>query len=396
MKNLIYWTGLRITRDRKILVLLLLFFVFFASFSLIYRQQNITTPHLEMREEYQDELQIYRMIPQKHFEGELGQEVQQRLGNNSVALSVQSYWLSREEEGTANQLMLIPDYTETGKQLVENNLFLYNATEFGSYDLLVERYLPPLEEVHEQARFFESLDVSGLEVEWNYFSAAQVLKAEMELIAGILIFLFIALLASDHFTKDHENHWSVTHGLPVPWKTKWRVRSVYLFSLFWGTTLFGLLISYFIGTLVDTRGSLFYPTAIYFESGIRYIPLWQYLGIILLLAMLLSYILILLTTGLSWFIRNSYLTILLIAGLFVLPRVWSYIPPLSSWQPSVYLDLMGVIDGSLAQSLGLNGVVWWKAGIVYLLVIILLEIIFQFVFSKIPTETTGLKRRVLT
>lgn len=396
MKNLVYWTGLRILRDRKVKVLLGLFFIFFASFSLIYRQQSFTFPYTEMREEYQDEQQIYRMIPHQHFEGELGQEVQQRLGSNSVSLSVQSYWLSLEEEGSTNDLFLIPNFTETGKQLVENNLFLHEATEFESHDLLVKEYLPPLEEVLEQERYLDALSESELDVEWNYFSAAQVLKAEVEMIAGILLFIFIALLASDHFTKDHERHWSVTHGLPVPWKAKWRVRSLYLFAFFWSIAIVGLLVSYFIGRLVDTSGSLAYPTAIYLENGIQYIPLWQYLGIVLLLSMLLSYVLVLFTIGLSWFIRNSYLTILLVVGLFFVPQLWQLLPVFSSWQPSLYLNIFSVVNGSMAEMTGLADIVWWKAGIVFLLMIVVLEFVFEKVFSRIPTETAGLKRRVLT
>lgn len=395
MKHLAYWTRLRILRDRKIRVLLILFLAFFASFSLIYRQQTLANPYTKMREEYQDELQIYRLIPQQHFESELGKEVQQRLGNNSVSLSVQSYWLKQEEKEKADDLLLIPDYAEVGQQLVENNLFLYEATEFESYDLLVNEYLPPLEEVQAQQRFFESLNESDLSVEWNFFSSAQVLKAEVEMLAGVLLFLLIALLASDHFTKDHDKHWSVTHGLPVPWKSKWRIRSLYLFGLFWGVALVGLVVSYFVGILVDTSGSLAYPTAIYLESGIHYIPLWQYIGIVLVLSMLLSYVLILLTTGLSWFIRNSYLTILIISGLYVLPMIWQIIPAFSSWQPSLYLNLFGVVNGSIAGMTGLSSVVWWKAGIIYLLMVVVLEFVFDRVFSRIPTETSGLKRRVL-
>lgn len=396
MKHYIYWTGLRILRDRKFKVLLFLFFAFFASFSLIYRQQNVTFPYSEMQQEYQDERQIYRLIPAEHFEGELGQEVQQRLGGNSVSLGVQSFWLQMEEKGDADLFTMLPDYTEVGQTIVDNNLFLHNATEFGSHDLLVQRYLPPLEEVKQEARFFDALSESGLSVEWNYFSAAQVIKAELEMISGIFLFLFIALLAADHFTKDHVNHWSITHGLPVPWKTTWRLRSGYIFSLFWITMLVGLGISYLVGRLIDTSGSLNYPTGLYFADGIQYVPMWQYLGIMLILTMLLSYVLILLTTGLSWFIRNAYLTILTIVALFALPQIWQVVPAFTSWQPSLYLNLFSVMNGTTAGMTGLTDVVWWKAGIVLIVLIVLLEGLFEMVFSRIPTETTGLKRRVLT
>lgn len=396
MKDFLYWTSLRIVRNRKIRVLSILFLTFFASFSLLYRQQELTFPYYEMREEYQDEQQIYRLIPPQHFEGELGHEVQQRLGSNSVSLGVQRYLLKEEDGNTFNELIDLPNYIEVGQQLAENNLFLYEATDFGSYDLLVNEYLPPEDMIYEQIRFFEALEESGLDIEWNYFSSAQILKEEMNFLTGVLLFLMLAILAGDHFTKDHQKHWSVTHGLPVSWKQTWRANSSILFLLFWAVVLVGSGISYLIGTILDTSGSLHYPTALYFEGGVQYIPMWQYLIIALILSMLLSYILLLLTTGLSWFIRNSYLTILLVSGLYLVPQIWQVIPAFNSWQPSFYLNLNNVLNGTMASLTDLNGVVWWKAGLVYLLMIVILEIVFNQVFSKIPTETTGLKRRVLT
>ena len=396
MKDFLYWTSLRIVRNRKIRVLSILFLTFFASFSLLYRQQELTFPYYEMREEYQDEQQIYRLIPPQHFEGELGHEVQQRLGSNSVSLGVQRYLLKEEDGNTFNELIDLPNYIEVGQQLAENNLFLYEATDFGSYDLLVNEYLPPEDMIYEQIRFFEALEESGLDIEWNYFSSAQILKEEMNFLTGVLLFLMLAILAGDHFTKDHQKHWSVTHGLPVSWKKTWRANSSILFLLFWAVVLVGSGISYLIGTILDTSGSLHYPTALYFEGGVQYIPMWQYLIIALILSILLSYILLLLTTGLSWFIRNSYLTILLVSGLYLVPQIWQVIPAFSSWQPSLYLNLNNVLNGTMASLTGLNGVVWWKAGLVYLLMVVILEIVFNQVFSKIPTETTGLKRRVLT
>ena len=396
MKDFLYWTSLRIEKKRKIRVLSILFLTFFASFSLLYRQQELTFPYYEMREEYQDEQQIYRLIPPQHFEGELGHEVQQRLGSNSVSLGVQRYLLKEEDGNTFNELIDLPNYIEVGQQLAENNLFLYEATDFGSYDLLVNEYLPPEDMIYEQIRFFDALEESGLDIEWNYFSSAQILKEEMNFLTGVLLFLMLAILAGDHFTKDHQKHWSVTHGLPVSWKKTWRANSSILFLLFWAVVLVGSGISYLIGTILDTSGSLHYPTALYFEGGVQYIPMWQYLIIALILSILLSYILLLLTTGLSWFIRNSYLTILLVSGLYLVPQIWQVIPAFNSWQPSFYLNLNNVLNGTMASLTDLNGVVWWKAGLVYLLMIVILEIVFNQVFSKIPTETTGLKRRVLT
>lgn len=393
MKKIAKWNWLRIIRDWKTRILLLLFLVFFGSFSLLYRQQNVTFPQSEMREEYQDERAIYRLIPKNHFEDELGQEVQKRLGSNSVALGMNRYILGQQKGNKIEGLDLLPDYIQSGRTLVENNLFLYEATDFESYDLLVEEYLPPLEEVEEQGRFFDELEASSLDIEWNPFSAAQMSKTSVELLAGLLLFVLVALFAADHFSKDQENNWSVTQGIPIPWQTQWRLRSLYLWGLFSVVVLIGQIMSYFISLQVETPGSFHYPVSIYQQGIIDYIPLWQYLIIISLLIMSLTYVLIRITTGLSWIFRNIYLTIILVSGLFFLPQIWQVLPAFSSWQPSLYLNILAVLQGTTAANTGLTGVVWYKGFIVYAIMILLLELTFKKVFSYIPTTTAGLQRR---
>lgn len=393
MKKIAKWNWLRIIRDWKTRILLALFLVFFGSFSLLYRQQNVTFPQSEMREEYEDERAIYRLIPKNHFEGELGQEVQRRLGSNSVALGINRYILGKRSGNEIEGLEFLPDYIESGRTLVENNLFLHQATEFESHDLLVEEYLPPVEEVEEQARFYDALEASGLDIEWNPFSAAQMFKTSVELLGGILLFLLIALLAADHFTKDQENNWSVTQGLPIPWKTQWRLRSGYLWLLFWGALIAGHLISYAINLQIDTSGSFNYPVALYHQGVVQYIPMWQYLLITLTLTMGLSYVLIRLTTGLSWIFNNIYLTIILTSLFYFVPQIWQVLPAFSSWQPSLYLNIMGVLQGTTASQTGLSGVVWYKGILMYVVMILIMEWVFGKVFSYIPSTTAGLQRR---
>lgn len=393
MQKITKWNWLRITRDWKTRILLALFLAFFGSFSLLYRQQNVTFPAVEMSKEYQDERQIYRLIPKDHFETELGQEVQHALGGNSVSLGVNRYILGKQSGNEIQGMEILPDYIENGRTLVENNLFLHRATDFESHDLLVDLYLPTLEEVEEEERFYDSLEQSGLDIEWNPYSATQIVKVEMELLVGITLFLLIAILAADHFTKDQENNWSVTQGLPIPWKTQWRLRSGIMWGLFWGAFIVGSVVSYFVSLQLETRGSFQYPTAIFHNGVIDYIPLWQYLLITAAMSMVLSHLLLLITTGLSWIFRNIYLTILLVSGLFLVPQFWSFIPAFSSWQPSLYLNIMGVLQGTTAQSTGLSGVVWWKGLLVFAILNVLLEIIFNKVFSYIPTNTAGLQRR---
>lgn len=393
MKRIAKWNWLRIIRDWKTRILFALFLLFFGSFSLLYRQQNVTFPVIEMNEEYQDERQIYRLIPKDHFESELGQEVQQRLGSTSVSLGINRYILSQRSGNEIAGMDMLPDYIQNGRTIVENNLFIHEATEFESYDLLLEMYLPPLEEVLEQERFYDQLEASGLDIEWNPFSASQMVKVEFELLAGLTLFLLIALLAADHFTKDQVENWSATQGWPIPWKTQWRLRSGYLSGLFWVAILIGAFLSYLVSLQIETSGHLNYPQALYQQGAIHYVPLWQYLVISVALAMVLSYVLFLVTTGLSWIFRNFYLTLVLVLSVFFLPQVWNFLPAFSSWQPSLYLNIRGVLDGSTALKTGLVGVVWWKGFIVYGLIAIGLEVLFNRVFSFIPTATSGLQRR---
>lgn len=380
-------------RDWKTRVLALLFFIFFASFSLLYRQQNVTFPAIEMSEEYQDERQIYRLIPRSHFETDLGQEVQAALGSNSVSLGVNRYILSKRQGNSIQGIDLLPDYIESGRQIVENNLFLHEATAFESYDLLAEVYLPPLEEVEEEERFYDALEKSGLDIEWNPYSATQMLKVELELLAGFSLFLLIALLAADQFSRDQERNWSVTQGLPIPWKTQWRLRTVILSVLFWTTFILGVITSYLVSLTIESSGSFNYPIAIFQNGQIDYIPLWRYLLISALLSFALSYILLLITTGLSWIFKNIYITILIVSSLFALPRIWTFIPAFSSWQPSLYFNVLDVLQGTAARKTGLSGVVWWKGLSAFIMLGLILEFTFSKVFSYIPTKTAGLQRR---
>lgn len=393
MKEVIKWNGLRISRDWKTRVLVLLFFLFFASFALFYRQQNVTFPAVEMSEEYQDERQVYRLIPKNHFETDLGGEVQATLGSNSVSLGVNRYILSKRSGNKIQGIELLPDYIENGRQIVENNLFLHASEDFESYDLLTEVYLPPLEEVKEEKRFYDELEKRGLDIEWNPYSASQMLKVELELLAGITLYVLISIFAADQFSKDQEKNWSVTQGLPIAWKTQWRVRSIILGVLFWLSFVFGTLISYLASMTMETSGSFIYPTAIFHDGQVDYIPLWQYLLITGILSIFLSYIILLITTGLSWIFKNIYISIIIVNSLFLLPNIWSFVPAFSSWQPSLYLNIFDVVQGVTAKRTGLSGVVWWKGLFVYIVLIVILEWVFSHVFSYIPTKTACLQRR---
>lgn len=351
-------------------------------------------PYLELDTAYTEAQQVFRLIPDSHFEDEVGQEVQERLGEVQTLTGVNRYLIGYGDEEASDFILSITgDYVENGRQIAENIVYLHDQEDFQSHEVLVENYLPPREEAENQVRFFEELQERGLDIEWNPYSSAQVLQEQLHIISGVFLFLFVALLAGDHFTKDQTNHWSVTQGVPISWKSRWRMRSLLLWLVMWATILAGLAVSYGISLLFETTGSLQYPVPYFAGGEIRYLSLWQYGVLLIGINMILSYFLLLLTTGLSWIIRNMYVTILLLLSLYFLPQVWQTLPAVSSWQPSLYMDPLGVVSGETSQMVGLQGVEFWKMSVILLGLAIGLELAFAKIFSLIPTRTMGLKRR---
>lgn len=394
MKKLIKWNGKLMLRDWKTRLLLIGFFVFLGSFSLLYRQQNVTLPEVQLRSEYSDAHQIFRMIPDSHFEGEIGQEVQLKLGRNSTLIGLNRYIMSQREGNTVDGWEdVVSDYLNNGREMAENNLFLHEATEFESHELLQDVYLPSVDETQQQLAFYNALEEYNLDIEWNPYASSQILEQQLELFITGVLFIVIALLAGDHFTKEQIKNYSVTQGIPVPIKRQWRIRSSLLWAMTWIVAFAGLLSSYLISLFFETTGSLNYPSEIYINQTVSYIPLWQYSLLLLGMGMIVSYLFLLIITGLSWIIRNVYLTLFVTAGLILFYTIWQFFTPLTGWQPSFYTNIVGVLTGASAAQFQLPGIVFWRLPLIAIGVWLILEGVFHYIFSFIPTQTLGLKRR---
>ncbi len=395
MKHILKWNGRLLLRDWKTRILLMGFLLFLSTFSLLYRQQNVVLPEMQLRSEYSDAHNIFRLIPDAHFEGELGEEVEQRLGRNSSLIGLNQYIMTQREGNSIEGLEdVVSDYLANGRQMAENNLFLHEATAFESHDILTSEYLPSRYEIEQQLAFFNALADNGLDIEWNPYASSQILQQQLELFVSIVLFIAIALLAGDHFTKDQQKNYSVTQGLPVPMKTQWRGRSFLLWLMTWLIALTGMTVSYGVSLFFETSGSLNYPIELYLNQSVTYIPLWQYGLLLVALGMVVSYLFLLIISGLSWMIRNIYLTLFIVAGLVLLPQIWTFIDPVTSWQPSFYTNVVSVVTGESALRFDLPGIEFWKLPIVALGVWLALEGIFHLIFKLIPTQRLGLKRRV--
>lgn len=387
------WHWLKLVREWKTRIILIAFLIFFSSFSLFYRQQSLDLPLDEARSQYEVTQQLFHIIPEAHFEGELGTEVYDLLAQQQRLYGMQRYILSEKEGNTVEAMVSVVDnYLDNGRTIAENQLRLWEMTDFESY-LVLTGTLPDREELQQELAFYTYLDDHQLNIEWNPYSASQVLYQQAELIVGIVLFVFAALLAADRFTQDQKNNWSVTQGNPISWKKQWHQRSAQLWGLMWVVTGTGMLVSYGVSVVRESTGSLWYPIGVFFGEKIEYIATWQYIGMLVFLGMILSYILLLFSTGLSWMIRNIYLTIGLTISVYFIPYIWQLMGPFSSWQPSLYLHIVPVVKGATAAELGISSINTWKIVLSFGVCLLLLEGIFALIFQLIPTKTMGLKRR---
>lgn len=387
------WEWKRLLRDWKTRLLLLAFLIFFGSFSLLFQRQNLAFPEDGVEKSYGEVMDLFNMIPASAFTGETGKEVYDLLADQQRLLGLQQYILTRQTGNTVpNWEGVLSNYLDNGRQLTRNYARLLELNDFTYYEYL-SRFLPEETILQRDVAFYDYLEKHSLDIEWNAYSASTIFLEEVNLIIGFSLFLFVALLGCDHFTKDQTQHWSVTQGVPIPWRKQWYVRTRQLWLLMWSTILSGLLISYISSRLLGTPGSMWYPVMIYSSGGYFPLATWQYSLLALGLGMILSFLLLLLTVGLSWMIRTVYLTAILTVSLYFTPAIWQSLTPWTSWQPSLYLRLEPVLKGTLAQETGVSGITIWKALIAFLILAGLLELAFNQIFDRIQTQKLGLKRR---
>ena len=112
--------------------------------------------------------------------------------------------------------------------------------------------------------------------------------------------------------------------------------------------------------------------------------------------MVLSYLLMLVTVGLSWVFRTIYLTILMTLSIYFVPFLWQVVQAFTSWQPSLYFHIESELMGDMAAKTGLSGVFSWKGLILFLVSFLLIEAIFNKFFDRIQTQSHGLQRRIST
>lgn len=391
--HLAKWEWKKLLRDWKTRILLVGFLIFFGSFSLLYQQQSLDFPEDEINMQYQTIHQLFNSIPASIFTGETGEEVYDLLADQQMLYGMQSYILSKRDGNEIKGIPIFDSYLENGTNIARNNARLLELTDFEYYDYLIG-YLPDEVSIQQDVAFFDYMEEKELDIEWNSFSASNILLEEVNMMIGIVLFLFIALLGCDRFTRDQTKNWSVTHGVPVSWKKQWRLRTLQLWGLMWLVSILGLLISYSVSLSIETPGSLWYPVIIYTPNGYVPIATWQYALLAIGFAMVLSYLLMALTVGLSWVFRTIYLTIITTLSVYFIPSFWQIVQPFSSWQPSLYFQIESVLMGDTAASTGLPGVYIWKGFALLVVSILLLEGIFSKVFNAIQTQTLGLQRRI--
>ena len=388
--KLFKWDVLKIIRDWKVRILLISLFLFLASYSAFYQDRSIVLPLEELRSEYEDTQQIFHAIPQNHFDSAAGQEVYDKLARQQSIIGMQRYILSEQEGNTVSGLEnVVSDYVDQGLELAENRLFFYEADEFESQELLLS-FMPSEQDIKNELKCLTYLKENNVDIDWNPLSPSLVLFNLINIVSGIFIFIIAAIFGADRFSKDQESNWSISQGIPYSWAHQWRQRTFISWGLIWIITLAGIGLSYFFSTLLADSGTLNYPVPLYAGEEMVYISIMEYAVIALLLTMGLSYIIVKLSTGLSWVFRNIYLTITIVVAVFYLPYVFALTGPAASWNPFLYLQIIPVLEGSWGS---LKDVTITKLIISLGILYIIVEVLFYFIFKLIPTRTGKLERR---
>ncbi|MXQ52083.1 hypothetical protein GQ671_12485 [Salinicoccus hispanicus] len=388
--RLFRWETLKVLRDWKVRILLAALILFVATYSTLYQNRSVELPIEETRAQYTDTQDLFRAIPQEHFETETGQDIYDRLARQQSILGMQRYILSEKEGNTVEGLEeIVSDYVDQGIEMAENQLYFHAADDFESQELLLT-FMPSEIEINNRLKFLNYLKENDVAIDWNPMSPSLVLYTLVNIIAGVFIYIIAAIFGADRFSRDQENNWSITQGLPYTWKFQWRQRTFISWVLIWMTLIIGILISYFVSRLSTDTGTLMYPVQLYDGESAVYISILQYVVMTLLLAMALSYVIIKLSTGLSWVFRNIYLTITIVVAIFFIPYIFTIISPLGSWNPFLYIQLLPMLEGEWADIGNVNIV---KMLIAIALFYILIEILFHFIFKLIPTRTGRLERR---
>ena len=388
--RLFKWDFLKIIRDWKVRILLVSMFLFLASYSVFYQDRSLALPLDELRSEYEDTQQIFHAIPQNHFETETGQEVYDKLARQQSIIGMQRYILGEQQGNTVEGLEnVVSDYVDQGLELAENRLYFYSADDFESQELLLS-FMPDEQEIKNELNFLTYLKENDVDIDWNPLSPALVLFNLINIVSGIFIFIFAAIFGADRFSRDQESNWSISQGIPYSWARQWRQRTFISWVLIWIAVLSGIGLSYFFSTLMADSGTLSYPVPLYAGDETVYISIMEYVFTALLLTMALSYIIVKLSTGLSWVFRNIYLTITIVVAVFYLPYVFALMGPAASWTPFLYLQIIPVLEGSWES---LTDVTITKLIISLMILYIVVEILFYFIFKLIPTRTGKLERR---
>ena len=388
--KLFKWDFLKIIRDWKVRILLVSLFLFLASYSAFYQDRSPALPLDELRSEYEDTQQIFHAIPQNHFETKTGQEVYDKLARQQSIIGMQRYILGEQEGNTVEGLEnVVSDYVDQGLELAENRLYFYEADDFESQELLLS-FMPSEQDIKNELKFLTYLKENNVDIDWNPLSPSLVLFNLINIVSGIFIFIIAAIFGADRFSKDQESNWSISQGIPYSWAHQWRQRTFISWGLIWIITLAGIGLSYFFSTLLADSGTLNYPVPLYAGEETVYISIMEYAAIALLLTMGLSYIIVKLSTGLSWVFRNIYLTITIVVAVFYLPYVFALTGPAASWNPFLYLQIIPVLEGSWGS---LKDVTITKLIISLGILYIIVEVLFYFIFKLIPTRTGKLERR---
>lgn len=383
------WNLKKILRDTKTRVLLIGLFLFIGSYSYFYQQGEFPSLSNAYVSESHTYLQTYNALGVEVLSTEQGQEIDRRLARNQTISGMLAFIADQDQGNTVADLEnVVGDFVEQSRELNENILYFYDQTDFEQYDTLV-RLLPPREHAIEQFRLFAYMEARDIQFDADQRSPGMAMYQLIQLLSGVFIIVIAVVIGADSFTRDQENNWSITQGLPITWQSQWRNRTHIHWSLLWLVILLGIGVSFVVSMIGSERLSLDMAVPLYQGENVAYVNVLQYVVIVLILIMMLSYLALKLSIGVSFIFRNIYLTVAVVLGVFFIPYAFFVIPPMSDLNPLLYLQISPVLEQWWYP---LNTQLWQML-LSFVAMFIVIELVFLYVFTLIPTRIGKLERR---
>lgn len=333
--------------------LLLFFLVFF----IYYSQDEPMTLREQKRIESEETFAAFEYIDEQREDVPEIAEVYNILTKQSELVQLQVYYIGMGNDSE--------QYIESGLQLNELKLKIHELGNKG----LPDHFITPKEEILKDTALLNYIKDNELPLEEDSFKTNYYVENALEAMSGIL-FLVILLISGSELLVYEQRHASVVKGLPISFLKK-ITSKVAIYSIQINVFLLGgFMIGILYAAMKLLAGDFSFPVLIYENGEYISVSTTKYLLYIFTGFAVVSLLIMFLSILLNMLFKNAYANILVGLGIFAIPQVMMAAGIKSIMiEPLLFIDIVGVLSGDIAITLGNNAVDFSYAVLMLLLLI---------------------------